>query len=724
MHLASWQIRDTATNQRKHLLQAGYLPIPTEGKKPSIPGWQTLVATEGDIDGWFHQYPAALNTGILTRTTPAVDIDVYDPDVAQAVETMLWDLIETRGLVRFGEAPKRAALFRTETPFGKISTPVFTSPTGRRHRVEVLCCGQQIVVLGTHPGTGKPYSWHGGEPGNVARADLPELTEAVARELVARATQIMRAQGWTQDAARKSDGDGAYHGGGNADEFDAIYGDRERKYALAALQGCAHELAGMAPDSGRNDKLNALAFRLGTMSARGWISRGEVVDRLFAAAVTCRLVADDGEAAARATLMSGLSGGELKPHPDLTDEPASAPSSNPVTTVDLFWHGEPDTRPPHAWLAEKLIPSKGIGLMSGQWGACKTFAAFDLSASIASGMPFAGREIVRAGGVLFVAAEGGDEVRTRLKGVEHKLRTAAFVASAAGHPIEADLNHLPLVWIEEPVRFNTKTGFEQLLSIARTVHNKMLEKFGVPLVCIIIDTMMASVDFHDANSAAETQQVMNGLRGLSQKTGAFVLVVDHFGKNIEVGTKGSSNKEDASDLVLAMLADRDVGGSISNTRMKVRKLRNGKSGVEFPFNLVEVDLGDGETTCAIDWKPERDDHGKNTSSKGSWTKTLRIFRSAMETVVIERCRELFPYGNDGPKVHAVTLEQVRTEFVASYPADNEDQRARDAVKRSAFNRAMKDARERLLICSREIDGVDYLWLVEEAELDWLRRTGA
>ena len=193
MHLASWQIRDAATTQRKRLLQAGYLPIPTEGKKPSIPGWQTLVATEGDIDGWFHQYPAAFNTGILTRTTPAVDIDVYDPDVAQAIEAMLWDLIGTRGMVRFGEAPKRAALFRTETPFAKISTPVFTSPTGQRHRVEVLCSGQQIVVLGTHPGTGKPYSWHGGEPGDVARADLPELTEAVAREFVAKGADIMRA---------------------------------------------------------------------------------------------------------------------------------------------------------------------------------------------------------------------------------------------------------------------------------------------------------------------------------------------------------------------------------------------------------------------------------------------------------------------------------------------------------------------------------------------------
>src|SRR3954454_12851301 len=97
MQLAGWQILDAATTQRKRLRQAGYLPLPTEGKKPPIAGWQNIVADEGDIDGWFHQYPMALNTGILTRTTPAVDIDVYDPDVAQAIEMALWDMMGTRG---------------------------------------------------------------------------------------------------------------------------------------------------------------------------------------------------------------------------------------------------------------------------------------------------------------------------------------------------------------------------------------------------------------------------------------------------------------------------------------------------------------------------------------------------------------------------------------------------------------------------------------------------
>jgi hypothetical protein len=76
----------------------------------------------------------------------------------------------------------------------------------------------------------------------------------------------------------------------------------------------------MVPNSGRNTKLNALAFRLGTMAARDWVSRDEVTSALFEAAIACRLVADDGEAGVRATIESGLSSGERTPHPDLDDD--------------------------------------------------------------------------------------------------------------------------------------------------------------------------------------------------------------------------------------------------------------------------------------------------------------------------------------------------------------------------------------------------------------------
>jgi hypothetical protein len=68
--------------------------------------------------------------------------------------------------VRTGRAPKRALLFRTDVPFKKISTPIFFSPDGCTHKVEILGWGQHIVVHGIHPDTHAPYTWCGGEPGS------------------------------------------------------------------------------------------------------------------------------------------------------------------------------------------------------------------------------------------------------------------------------------------------------------------------------------------------------------------------------------------------------------------------------------------------------------------------------------------------------------------------------------------------------------------------------
>ena len=123
---------------------------------------------------------------------------------------MLFDMIgDGQTLVRFGQPPKRAVLFQTDTPFKKIRTPVFTSPgSNKENFVEVLGDGQQIIVFGTHPDTGKDYSWHGGEPGDVARADLPVLTEAMARDFIERATAVMDAAGWIRKADSKPQGNG------------------------------------------------------------------------------------------------------------------------------------------------------------------------------------------------------------------------------------------------------------------------------------------------------------------------------------------------------------------------------------------------------------------------------------------------------------------------------------------------------------------------------------
>src|SRR5262245_23378786 len=160
---------------RLRLRRAGFSPIPLEGKKPVMSAWQSKIDTNAEeIELWEKVYHLALNTGVLTKFTPAIDIDILDEEAASAVEMLVREFFLESGevLVRFGLAPKRAILLRTDKPFTKLSKS-FIGPTGKEHKIEILGDGQQLAVFGLHPDTGNPYAWFGGEPGEKTRDDLP-----------------------------------------------------------------------------------------------------------------------------------------------------------------------------------------------------------------------------------------------------------------------------------------------------------------------------------------------------------------------------------------------------------------------------------------------------------------------------------------------------------------------------------------------------------------------
>jgi len=188
----SWLRLQRATTLRKQLLAAGYTPLPCNGKAPPIPGWQDVVATSQLIDTWAHKYPGATNTGLLTDITPAIDIDVTHTEAASAVEALAREHFEEQGyiLVRFGKAPKRAILLYTNEPFAKIAR-AFTARDGSTQKIEVLATGQQIVVAGIHPDTKRDYSWHGGEPGQVKRKELPYVRQDDMEKFVDAAAELL-----------------------------------------------------------------------------------------------------------------------------------------------------------------------------------------------------------------------------------------------------------------------------------------------------------------------------------------------------------------------------------------------------------------------------------------------------------------------------------------------------------------------------------------------------
>ena len=188
----------SAFGVRRALRIGGYSPIPiTDGtKRPAIEkGWQNKFETnDGEIELWGRSYPRANCTGILTRLVPTLDIDILNEEAAEAVEALARERFEERGyvLVRIGQAPKRAILFRTNNPFKKILINLIApNDSGGEQKLELLADGQQIIVDGIHAKTGQPYHWFGGQPGPIKREDLPYLHEAEAKQLIEDAADLL-----------------------------------------------------------------------------------------------------------------------------------------------------------------------------------------------------------------------------------------------------------------------------------------------------------------------------------------------------------------------------------------------------------------------------------------------------------------------------------------------------------------------------------------------------
>jgi hypothetical protein len=236
-------------------------------------------------------------------------------------------------------------------------------------------------------------------------------------------------------------------------------------------------------------------------------------------------------------------------------------------------------------------------------------------------------------------------------------------------------------------------------------------KFGLPVSLIWIDTLVTAASFASGedNDAAATQKAMTALRITSERMGALVGVIDHFGKNVETGTRGSSAKEGAADTVLAVLADRELSGGVRNTRLAVRKQRDGVSGFEIPFTprMLETgtdDDGDPVTAPVIDWQATQ----QTTEDDARWTPSMQILRRVLMTILND-CGEMVRPFPDGPAVCACDIELVRTEFYRQYPADGTEQQKAD-TRRKAFGRSLKEAIVRGVVMSRQFDGVQLVWL--------------
>jgi hypothetical protein len=401
-----------------------------------------------------------------------------------------------------------------------------------------------------------------------------------------------------------------------------------------------------------------------------------------------------------------------EPNPDIEDvddEDLDEPEQHP-NLPRFYAHGSPDDRPLKSWLIKHLIPQVGHGLMSGQWGAGKTFTFFDLAASLNTGQPWIGHAVKRQCGVLLIAAEGADEVRLRLD---------AVVREKCG-----DMNRAPFYWYETAPLLLHKGAVEKLIAMARQVEASITEQFGLPLGLIGIDTIAACAGYRRAGDEYDNavgQAIMNVLKAVAQELKCFFLGIDHFGKSLEAGTRGASSKEASADVVLACLGDKQLSGSVTNTRLAVRKHRGGKQGQEYPFTLrlveaPEPDLdGDKDTTMVVDWSPAGaaqaapdmpDDPWAKPKRQDQRTAVLRLKRVLEEALAEDGVERPIA---DGPVVRMVDQELVREAFYACTPADGTPKQ-KTKFRLQKFHRALDWAEDNQLIGVSDIEDCTYIWL--------------
>jgi len=384
---------------------------------------------------------------------------------------------------------------------------------------------------------------------------------------------------------------------------------------------------------------------------------------------------------------------------EAADAGAAAASDSPPGTASgtkpRGWNyfDESQSQQP-SWMVKGLLPETGVGILAGQWGSFKTTVALELSVSVMTTVPFAGQyKVKRRGAVLYFASEGAATVRSRL-------------AALASH--HGALDRLPFAWRSDCPVLTDKRAATILVDYIQDAAAYFKRSYELPVVLVWVDALITAAGFapKEENDAAAVQKVMATLHVVSAQTGTFVAVIDHFGKVAETGTRGSSGKEGSADTVLATLADRELGGGITNSRLAARKQRDGISGFEVPFAPQTITLGldeDGDpiTAVVIDWSKSR------SQPATPITPTLRLL---LQVLIAASAAKGFPLQIEagGPVVQVCRAEEVRKAFFEQYAVDGtKDQKG--SRRRMAYRRAVTEATSRGLVGIRELNGHEIIW---------------
>ena len=334
-------------------------------------------------------------------------------------------------------------------------------------------------------------------------------------------------------------------------------------------------------------------------------------------------------------------------------------------------------RKPPPWQVKNLFARASVCVLLGDSQVGKTFFALELSACVATGEAFLGRE-ARQGAVVYLAAEGGAGMTRRLRALVGK------------HP---DLNSAPIAFWSEAI--DVRGSEDAMLTRIRDFET---ENGEVGLV--VLDTLSQTI-YGDENGQDMADYVRSATN-LAREFGSPVLILHHVGKDAAKGARGNSSLKGNSDVIVSMTIDKKTGVRTATTdSARGGKMRDGEP-TNLLFSLKTVDVGEDETSCILKAEGEFKVDKSSTKKPLIGDEQILIFDLAKQMA----CASLHAGKIDGPNSRPTFS---RTDLQAAWVNAKKSTNQAAKTSPSNFTRALAH-----VMCAGhiEFDGVesDKLWL--------------
>ncbi len=307
--------------------------------------------------------------------------------------------------------------------------------------------------------------------------------------------------------------------------------------------------------------------------------------------------------------------------------------------IQRLGKGVPPTVP---FLVDELFHEVGTGSIVSKYLGGKTFVAFSLAASVACGLPFAGRSMMRRGAVLWLAAEGKREVDKRMRAA-----LKALGCDPDAQPTYKQIASVP--------KLLSNGGEALIMQIVNQTERAAKAEFGLPLALIIIDTMIKSAGYKKSeNDSVEINNMILVMENISIRTRCFVLALDHMGKDEEKGARGSSDKLSSVDVYIELKSNGNGGATRTFHAIKVK---GEKGDDQITFEIVGTVIEGDQKTAYVRWG----EWNKSDDAIKSLNENAKLLLKCIRDVIIRsgKTRTLF---HSMPDMRCVQKVDIHNEF--------------------------------------------------------------